>query len=121
MGWMDRFKPWSGDVYRPGECLPEPQHQTATGRKLYTVQQIRAAYAQGAKDSRGLLVRARNLLSHPANWHAEETHAEKRLLLSAQIAEHLSGLENCEAWTEREKRLFLEQLSPPLGANGKDN
>ena len=110
MGWLDRFKPHSGDVYRPGECLPEPQHQTATGRKLYTVQQIRAAYAQGAKDSRSLLARARNLLSHPANWHAEEGHAEKRLQLSEQIAEHLNGLENCEAWTEREKRLFREQL-----------
>lgn len=110
MGWLDRFKPHSGDVYRPGECLPEPQHQTATGRKLYTVQQIRAAYAQGAKDSRSLLVRARNLLSQPAHWHATPEHGEKRQALSVEIAEHLSGLENCEAWTEREKRLFREQL-----------
>jgi hypothetical protein len=97
MGWIDRFKPWSGDVYRPGECLPEPQHQTATGRKLYTVQQIRAAYAQGAKDSRSLLVKAAKALPS-----AEQ--------LKTEIAEHLNGLEGCEAWTEREKRLFREQL-----------
>jgi hypothetical protein len=104
MGWIDRFKPHKGDVYRPGQTLPEPGYETATGRKLYTVQQIRAAYAQGARDSRGLLVRARNLMSHPARWHAEESHAEKRLLLSAQIAEHLGGLDGCEAWTENGKR-----------------
>lgn len=110
MNWLDRLKSHKGDVYRPGQALPEPGYETATGRKLYTVQQIRAAYAQGAKDSRSLLVRARNLLSHPAHWHAEEKHEEKRLSLSAQIAEHLNGLENCEAWTEREKRLFREQL-----------
>lgn len=110
MSWLDRFKPHSGDVYRPGDCLPEPQHQTATGRKLYTVQQIRAAYSQGAKDSRSLLVRARNLLSHPAHWQATPEHHEKRQALSVEIAEHLNGLEKCEAWTEREKRLFREQL-----------
>lgn len=81
-----------------------------TRRKLYTVQQIRAAYAQGAKDSRRLLVRARNLLSHPAHWHATPEYGEKRQTLSVEIAEHLNGLKNCEAWTEREKRLFSEQL-----------
>lgn len=60
--------------------------------------------AQGSKDSRSLLARARNLLSHPASWHADEGHAEKRLLLAEQIAEHLNGMENCEAWTERKIR-----------------
>ena len=85
MGWMDRFKPWSGDVYRPGECLPEPQHQTATGRKLYTVQQIRAAYSQGAKDSRTLLTRCRNMLSHPAHWGAEESVVAARYKLYTEV------------------------------------
>ena len=88
----------------------KPQHQTATGRKLYTVQQIRAAYAQGTRDSRGLLVRCRNMLSHPAHWGAEEGVVAARYKLYTEVLEHLNGLENCEAWTEREKRLFREQL-----------
>ena len=50
--FYSRLKPHKGDVYRPGQALPEPGYETATGRRLYTVQQIRAAYAQGAKDSR---------------------------------------------------------------------
>jgi hypothetical protein len=112
--FYSRLKTHKGDVYRPGECLPEPQHQTATGRKLYTVQQIRSAYSQGAKDSRRLLVLARNLLSHPDHWHATPEHADKRQALSTEIAKHLNGLENCEAWTEREKRLFREQLKNGL-------
>lgn len=104
MKWLERFKPYKGDVYRPGQTLPEPAYETATGRKLYTVQQIRAAYSQGSKDSRSLLVRARNLLSHPSHWHATDEHAEKRLLLSSQIREHLAGLDESESWTEAEKR-----------------
>jgi hypothetical protein len=65
--------------------------------QLYTVQQTRAAYAQGQKDSRKLLVRARNIMSHPANWAEEQTHHESRLRLSVEIAEHLNGLENSTA------------------------
>lgn len=72
MSRLDRFKPHSGDVYRPGDCLPEPQHQTATVRKLYTVQQIRAAYSQGTKDSRSLLVRARTRSKRAARSTAVE-------------------------------------------------
>jgi hypothetical protein len=112
--FYSRLKPHKGDVYRPGECLPEPQHQTATGRKLYTVQQIRAAYSQGAKDSRTLLTRCRNMLSHPAHWGAEESVVAARYKLYTEVLEHLNGLENCEAWTEREKRLFREQLKNGL-------
>ena len=104
MGWLDRFKPHSGGVYRPGECLPGPQHQTATGRKLYTVQQIRAAYVQCAKNSRTLLTRCRNMLSHPANWGADDDVMKARRALYTEVLEHLNGLEHSEAWTEAEKR-----------------
>jgi hypothetical protein len=103
MSWMDRFKWHKGDVYRPGQLLPEPGYETATGRKLYTVQQIRAAYVQGAKDSHSLLVYARNLLSNPAHWHATDSHHAKRQELSEEIAVHLNGLDLSEAWTEQPK------------------
>jgi hypothetical protein len=109
-GFYSRLKPHKGDVYRPGECLPEPQHQTAAGRKQYTVQQIRAAYSQGVKDSRTLLTRCRNMLSHPAHWGAEESVVAARYKLYTEVLEHLNGLENCEASTKREKRVFREQL-----------
>lgn len=109
MSWLDRFKPHKGDVYLPGQVLPEPGYETATGRKLYTVQQIRAAYAQGSRDARDLLTSARNLLSHPAHWHATPGHAESRQSLSEKIAVHLNGLNLSEAWTEREKRTVAKE------------
>jgi hypothetical protein len=105
-GWFySRLKPHKGDVYRPGQVLPEPDYETATGRKLYTVQQIRAAYAQGAKDSRTLLTRCRNMLSHPAHWGADDDVIKARHALYTEVLEHLNGLENCESWTERERRV----------------
>lgn len=104
--FYSRLKPHRGDVYRPGQALPEPGYETATGRKLYTVQQIRAAYAHGAKDSRTLLTRCRNMLSHPAHWGAEDSVIRARHALYTEVLEHLNGLENCEAWTEREKRVM---------------
>ena len=94
MRWLDRFKPHSGDVYRPGQTLPEPSYETATGRRLYTVQQIRAAYAQGAKDSRALLVRCRNMLSHPAHWGADDEVVKARYALYTEVIEHLNGVED---------------------------
>ena len=105
MGWLDRFKPHKGDVYRPGQALPEPEHETATGRKLYTVQQIRAAYAQGSKDSRSLLVRCRNMISHPAHWGADDDVINARYAIYADVLEHLNGLEQSEMWTDAERRL----------------
>ncbi len=101
MSWLDRFKPHKGDVYRPGQALPEPGYETATGRKLYTVQQIRKAYAQGQKDSLSLLCRARNLLSHPPHWVDTPSNVESRHRLCLEITEHLNGLELSEAWTEK--------------------
>ena len=104
--FYSRLKPHKGDVYRPGQALPEPGYETATGRKLYTVQQIRAAYAQGAKDSRTLLTRCRNMLSHPAHWGADDEVIKARQALYTEVLEHLNGLEHSEAWTEREKRVM---------------
>ena len=103
--FYSRLKPHKGDVYRPGQALPEPGYETATGRRLYTVQQIRAAYAQGAKDSRTLLTRCRNMLSHPAHWGADDEVIRARHALYTEVLEHLNGLESCEAWTERERRV----------------
>jgi hypothetical protein len=91
------------EKFRPGHVLPEPEYQTPTGRKLYTVSQIRDAYEQGMKDSKTLLVRSRNLLSHPQHWHGTEAHAEKRMTLSKEIANHLNGLAASKAWTEAGK------------------
>lgn len=110
MSWLDRLKAHKGDVYRPGQPLPEPGYETATGRKLYTVQQIRAAYAQGQRDSISLLRRARNLLSHPPGWVDTPTNSESRYALSVEIAEHMNGLELSEAWTEKQKREWREEL-----------
>ena len=69
------------------------------------MQQIRAAYAQGAKDARGLLMRCRNMLSHPAHWGADDGVIKARYALYTEVLEHLGGLENCESWTERERRV----------------
>lgn len=102
MSWLDRFRPHKGDVYKPWQALPEPGYETATGRKLYTVQQIRAAYAQGAKDSRSLLARCRNMLSHPAHWGADDDVIQARHALCTGVLEHLNGLDQSEAWTELE-------------------
>ena len=110
MSWLDRFKPHKGDVYMPGQTLPEPCYETATERKLYTVQQIRAAYAQGQRDSLSLLLRARNLLSHPPGWVDTPANSESRYALSVEIAEHMNGLELSEAWTEKQKREWQEEL-----------
>lgn len=110
MSWLDRLKAHKGDVYRPGQALPEPGYETATGRKLYTVQQIRAAYAQGQRDSLSLLRRARNLLSHPPGWVDTPANSESRYALSVEIAEHMNGLELSEAWTEKQKREWREEL-----------
>lgn len=110
MNWLDRLKAHKGDVYRPGQTLPEPGYETATGRKLYTVQQIRAAYSQGAKDSRTLLTRCRNMLSHPAHWGADDEVIKARHALYTEVLEHLNGLEHSEAWTEKQKRAWRENL-----------
>lgn len=105
MSWIDKLKPFKGDVYRPGQCLPEPDAETATGRKLYTVQQIRSAYKQGGKHACALLIRCRNVLSH-----GELADPVIKAQLYADLIAHLEGLEQCESWTCREKRLFRESL-----------
>ena len=50
--WIKKHKPYSGRVYKSGKAMPEPNYETATGRTLYTVAQMHAAYEQGAKDER---------------------------------------------------------------------
>lgn len=97
MGWLDRFKPHSGDVYKHGLALPEPAYETATGRRLYTVQQMKAAYSQGAKDSRSLLVRCRNLLSHPSHWLATDSSKASRDALYTEVIAHLDATPTPEA------------------------
>ena len=92
--FYSRRKPHKGDVYRPGQALPEPGYETATGRELYTAQQIRAAYAQGAKDSRTLLTRCRNMLSHPAHWGADEDVIRARHGQAGKLKQAVSGDQN---------------------------
>jgi hypothetical protein len=41
---------------------------------------------------RALLVRARNLLSQPAHWGADDEHIKSRYALYTEIQEHLSGM-----------------------------
>lgn len=40
-GLIDKtFRPYKGAVYRSGLAMPEPEYETATGRKLFTVSQV---------------------------------------------------------------------------------
>lgn len=93
MSWLERFKPHKGTVRNIGQqWLPDPSYETATGRRLYTVQQMRAAYSQGSKDALGLLARARNLLSHPPHWCADPANKESRYALSVEIDQFMHGI-----------------------------
>lgn len=47
MKWLDKLKPTPGAVYIKGNVLPESDHETATGRQLYTITAIRKAYDAG--------------------------------------------------------------------------
>lgn len=47
MTWFDKIKPTPGAVYIKGNALPESDHETATGRALYTITAIRKAYDAG--------------------------------------------------------------------------
>ena len=49
----------------------------------------RAALAQNAE--RALLARARNLLSQPAHWGADDEHIKSRYALYTEISEHIAG------------------------------
>ena len=40
---------------------------------------------------RALLVRARNLLSQPAHWGADDEHIKSRYALYTEISEHIAG------------------------------
>jgi hypothetical protein len=40
---------------------------------------------------RALLVRARNLLSQPAHWGADDDHIKSRYALYTEISEHIAG------------------------------
>ena len=53
MKWLDKLKPAKGDAYIKGNALPESDHETATGRALYTVTALRKAYDAGFKDGSG--------------------------------------------------------------------
>jgi hypothetical protein len=48
-------------------------------------------------EQRDLLLRCRNMLSHPAHWGAEEDVVATRYKLYTEVLEHLNGLENCGA------------------------
>ena len=105
MRWVEIWWPFVGVVCRAGRWLPGADAETATGRKLYTVQQIRSAYKQGGKHACALLIRCRNVLSH-----GELADPVIKAQLYADLIAHLEGLEQCESWTCREKRLFRESL-----------
>ena len=50
MKLLDKLKPTKGAVYIKGNALPESDHETATGRALYTITAIRKAYDAGFAD-----------------------------------------------------------------------
>ena len=53
MKWLDKLKPTKGEVYIKGGALPDSDHETATGRALYTVTALRKAYDAGFEDALG--------------------------------------------------------------------
>ena len=50
MKWLDKLKPTKGAAYIKGNAMPESDHETATGRALYTITAIRKAYDAGFTD-----------------------------------------------------------------------
>ena len=60
MKWLDKLKPTNGEVYIKGNALPESDHETATGRALYTITALRTAYdagfAEGTREGYGVCV-----------------------------------------------------------------
>jgi hypothetical protein len=50
MSWLDKLKPHKGAAYIKGNALPDSDHETATGRALYTITAIRKAYDAGFAD-----------------------------------------------------------------------
>ncbi len=50
MSWLDKLKPTKGAAYIKGNALPDSDHETATGRALYTITAIRKAYDSGFAD-----------------------------------------------------------------------
>lgn len=63
-------------------------------------------------EANNLLVRARNLLSHPAYWHGTPEHHEKRQALSLKITEYLnsrSGFETIQETSLQDRALVLAQ------------
>ena len=50
MKLLDKLKPTKGAAYIKGNALPESDHETATGRALYTVAALRKAYDAGFAD-----------------------------------------------------------------------
>ncbi len=53
MKWLDKLKPTKGEVYIKGNALPESDHETATGRALYTITALRKAYDAGFAEGTG--------------------------------------------------------------------
>ncbi len=43
------FRPYKGSVYRLGMAMPEPEYETATGRRLFTVSQMEKFAAMAAE------------------------------------------------------------------------
>lgn len=52
-GLIDKtFRPYKGAVYRLGLAMPEPEYETATGRRLFTVAQMEKIAALAAEAER---------------------------------------------------------------------
>ena len=52
-GLIDKtFRPYKGAVYRLGLAMPEPEYETATGRRLFTVTQMEKIAALAAEAER---------------------------------------------------------------------
>ena len=52
-GLIDKtFRPYKGAVYRLGMAMPEPEYETATGRRLFTVTQMEKIAALAAEAER---------------------------------------------------------------------
>jgi hypothetical protein len=84
-----------------GQYLPEPAWVTATGRCLYTSGQMRDFYNSAVVNSRSLLVRSRNLLTHPEAW-IQNSPARDRIVL--ELSKHIANLHGQDSPVQKYKR-----------------
>lgn len=84
---MDRFKCFRGDVYKRGALLPEPEYETATGRRLYTVQQMQKCYEEGCKESAAEIERLTAELHEQARLNGMGSEREAALMAKVERLE----------------------------------